>query len=76
VRIDLADAIKMYADACCAWYGGRARKVALRRAQELRRQGDLEGVKVWEQLASELAHRERASAGVRLNAGASQIGCN
>ena len=58
MRIDLADAIKMYADACCAWYGGRARKVVLRRVQELRHRGDLEGVKVWEQLASELALRE------------------
>jgi hypothetical protein len=62
VRIDLDDAIKIYADVCCAWYGGRARNVALRRMQELRRRGDWEGVKVWEQLASELALRESASA--------------
>jgi hypothetical protein len=55
VQIDLEDAIKMYAKACHAWYGDGARKVALRRVQELRVQGDLEGVKVWERLAAELA---------------------
>jgi len=55
VHIDLNDAIKMYAKACKAWYGSGARKVALRRVQELRVKGDLEGVRVWEQLAAELA---------------------
>jgi hypothetical protein len=54
VQIELPDAIKMYAKACRAWYGSGARKVALRRVQELRVKGDLEGVKVWEQLATEL----------------------
>jgi hypothetical protein len=54
VQIDLNDAIKMYAKACYAWYGDSARKVALRRAQELRIKGDMEGVRVWEQLAAEL----------------------
>ena len=55
MRIDLNDAIKMYAKACHTWYGVRAPQVALGRAQELRAQGDWEGVKVWEQLAAELA---------------------
>jgi hypothetical protein len=55
VQIDLEDAIKMYAKACHGWYGDGARKVALRRVQEMRVQGDLEGVKVWERLAAELA---------------------
>lgn len=54
MRISLDDAIKMYAKACHAWYGSGARKVALRRAQELRVKGDAEGVRVWEQLAAEL----------------------
>ena len=54
---ELADAIKMYAKACRAWYGSGARKVALRRVQELRVKGDLEGVRVWEQLATELTVR-------------------
>jgi hypothetical protein len=57
VQIDLDDAIKVYAKACQAWYGNGARKVALRRVQELRVKGDLEGVRVWEQLADELAVR-------------------
>jgi len=55
VQIDLEDAIKMYAKACKAWYGDGARKVALRRVQELRVKGDMEGVIVWERLAAELA---------------------
>jgi hypothetical protein len=55
VQIDLEDAIKMYARACHAWYGDGARKVALRRVQELRVNGDLEGVRVWKRLADELA---------------------
>jgi hypothetical protein len=54
VQIELADAIKIYAKACRARYGNGARKVALRRIQELRVKGDLDGVKVWEQLAAEL----------------------
>lgn len=55
MQINLDDAIKMYAKACHARYGGRARKVALRRAQELRAKGDAEGVRVWERLADELS---------------------
>jgi hypothetical protein len=58
MQINLADAIKIYAKACHAWYGDAARKVALRRAQELRVKGDWEGVEVWEQLAAELAVAE------------------
>jgi hypothetical protein len=46
VQIDLDDAIKMYAKACHAWYGAGARKIALKRAQELRVKGDREGIKV------------------------------
>jgi hypothetical protein len=55
VQINLDDAIKMYAKACKARYGSGARKMALRRVQELRVTGDAEGVRVWEQLAAELA---------------------
>ena len=58
MRIELNDAIKMYAKACHAWYGDGARKVVLRRAQELRVKGDWEGVRVWEQLALELTVSE------------------
>jgi hypothetical protein len=61
VQIDLNDAIKMYARACEAWYGDAAPRIALRRAHELRGKGDVEGVKVWERLAAELSHPERAA---------------
>jgi hypothetical protein len=54
MHIDLDDAIKIYAKACRSWYGGRAQKVVLSRAQELHKLGDLEGSKVWRQLATEL----------------------
>ena len=58
VEIDLNDAIKMYAKACHAWYGGAARGIALQRAQELRVNGDSEGTDVWQRLAAELSLAE------------------
>ena len=65
MQIDLEDAIKMYAKACQAWYGDGARKVALRRVEELRVKGDMEGVIVWERLAAELAVPPSSNADMR-----------
>jgi hypothetical protein len=53
--IDLADAIKIYARMCRARYGSKGPAVVLARAEELRRQGDLEGANVFEQVALELS---------------------
>jgi hypothetical protein len=59
MRIELDDAIKIYAKACRSWYGSRAQKVVLTRAKELHKLGDLEGSRVWQQLATELDSSER-----------------
>lgn len=61
MQIELNDAIKIYAKACRSWYGGRAQKVVLKRAQELHQLGDTEGSKVWQQLAIELGSGEKSS---------------
>ena len=57
--IDLADAIKIYARMCRARYGAEAPAVVLARAEQLRRQGDLEGADVFERVAVELSALER-----------------
>jgi hypothetical protein len=49
-----SEAAKIYAKACKAWYGPRARRVVLNRIQEMRTRGDQSGVKAWEQVAAEL----------------------
>jgi hypothetical protein len=54
MRIELEQAIRIYAKACQSWYGGKASKVALGKAQELRARGDEEGFVVWRRLALEL----------------------
>jgi hypothetical protein len=48
------EAAKIYAKACRAWYGPRARRVVLKRIQEMRTRGDQSGVNAWEQVAAEL----------------------
>jgi hypothetical protein len=48
------EAAKIYAKMCRAWYGPRARRVVLKRIQEMRTRGDQSGVKAWEQVAAEL----------------------
>jgi hypothetical protein len=48
------EAAKIYAKACRAWYGPRARRVVLSKVQEMRTRGDHSGIKAWEQVAAEL----------------------
>ena len=62
MRIEIDDAIEIYAQACRKWYGGRARHVALKRAKELRLKGDYGGGEVWEKLASEIERPRRRAA--------------
>jgi len=52
--VSTQDAVKIYAKACRSWYGGRARTVALTRAQELQQEGDMTGASVWRELADEI----------------------
>jgi hypothetical protein len=54
MQVTQSEAAKIYAKACKAWYGARARKVVLNRVQEMRTRGDHSGVKAWEQVAQEL----------------------
>ena len=68
--IDLADAIKIYARMCRARHGAEAPAIVLARAEELRRQGDVEGAGVFERVAVELSALERA-AGAAVAAGES-----
>jgi len=49
-----SEAAKIYAKACKAWYGPRARRVVLKTIQEMRTRGDQSGIKAWEQVAAEL----------------------
>ena len=44
-----------YAQSCRAWYGDKARDVALGQLEEQRRLGNQTGVLVWELAANELA---------------------
>jgi hypothetical protein len=48
------EAAKIYAQACRAWYGPRARRIVLSKVQEMRTRGDRSGIKAWEQVAAEL----------------------
>jgi hypothetical protein len=52
------DAAAIYARACRAWYGGRAR------IEELRRAGDLEGVEAWRLVAEKLSLLQPRGPGV------------
>jgi hypothetical protein len=54
MHVTPSEAAKIYAKACKAWYGPRARRVVLSRIQEMRTRGDQSGVKAWEQVAAEL----------------------
>jgi hypothetical protein len=52
--VTLDDAIKMYARACRAWYGASAAKRVRAKARVLEKQGDIEGWRVWNEVAIEL----------------------
>jgi hypothetical protein len=54
MHITPGEAAQIYAQACRAWYGPRARRVVLTKVQEMRTRGDHSGVKAWEQVAAEL----------------------
>ena len=52
----------MYARACRAWYGPRAPRIVKSKIEELRRAGDLDGVKAWSQVADQLLqHHSRST---------------
>ena len=49
------EAAAIYARACRAWYGVRAYQVVATRIKQLRRKGDLGGVRAWTQVSAELS---------------------
>jgi hypothetical protein len=49
---------KMYAQACRAWYGDKARDVVLGKLEEQRRAGDQLSLRFWELAANELASQD------------------
>jgi len=54
------DAIEMYARFCCAHYGTAAEETVRARAKDLERRGDLEGQRVWNEVAEEIEKLKRA----------------
>lgn len=49
------DAVTMYAKFCRAHYGYNAYQRVRNRAEQLAKKGDLEGEKVWNEVATEIA---------------------
>jgi len=49
------EAAAIYARACQTWYGVRANQMVATRINELRRKGDLGGVRAWTQVSTELS---------------------
>ena len=57
--IALPEAVSMYARFCQARYGTAAIKTVREKAQELKRKGDIQGHKVWSDVAREIEHSDR-----------------
>jgi len=49
------DAASIYARACRAWYGKRARRVIEQQVQRLQRRGDERGVHAWSLVSKKLS---------------------
>ncbi|MEJ2432995.1 MAG: hypothetical protein P8Y53_07450 [Pseudolabrys sp.] len=54
------DAIEMYARFCRAHYGAAAGETVRARAKDLERIGDLEGRRVWNEVAEEIDKQQQA----------------
>ena len=55
------DAIEIYARFCRARYGAAAEETVRARAKDLEKRGDLEGVRVWNEVAVEIEKQKRAA---------------
>jgi hypothetical protein len=58
--IDIDGAVQIYARFCRARFGSMATTRVLEKAKQLKRDGDLEGARVWEQVAQELDRLDSA----------------
>jgi hypothetical protein len=55
MNVSSEDAAAIYARACRAWYGRRAPVVVTSKINQLRRAGDVAGVRAWTQVAVKLS---------------------
>ena len=60
MKITHEEAAEMYARACRAWYGPRAKGIVLNKIKQLERQGDLSGVAAWTAVAYRLSRMPAA----------------
>jgi hypothetical protein len=58
MHIGIKDAVAIYAKACRARFGPLARRVVVEQAQALMIRGDVNGAKVWQQVADEIEKTE------------------
>jgi hypothetical protein len=52
--INKDQAAEMYARACRAWYGLRAKKIVRNKIKELQQKGDVDGVRAWSEVEHHL----------------------
>jgi hypothetical protein len=55
MEITEQEAAQMYARACKAWYGHRAKRIVRKRIKELQQRGDLDGVRAWTEVETHLS---------------------
>jgi hypothetical protein len=55
MEITEQQAAQMYARACKAWYGHRAKRIVRKRIKELQQHGDLDGVEAWTEVGRQLS---------------------
>lgn len=58
MHIGIKDAVAIYARACRARFGPLARRVVADQARALMTRGDVNGAKVWQQVADEIDKTE------------------
>ena len=60
MKITHEQAAEMYARACRAWYGPRAKGIVRKKIKQLERQGDHSGVVAWTAVAHQLSRMPAA----------------
>ena len=60
MKITHDEAAEMYAGACRAWYGPRAKGIVRKKIKQLERQGDRSGVAAWTAVAHQLSRMPAA----------------
>ena len=60
MKITYEEAAEMYARACRAWYGPRAKGIVRKKIKQLERKGDHSGVVAWTAVAHQLSRMPAA----------------